>query len=55
MNNLVFTVTVANGLWNNMMQPVGRKSKETDKLPFEKFLCPTEEHPFIFTSKNSET
>lgn len=42
----------ANALWNNMMEPVGKKS--TNWYPtWTKFLCPTAEHPFIYTSESS--
>lgn len=35
-----------------MLEPVG--SKFTDWMdPFQRFLCPTEEHPFLYTGKNS--
>jgi hypothetical protein len=38
-------------LWNNMLEPVGGKrwSWHID----EPFRCPTEEYPYLFTSKNS--
>ncbi|GLV41282.1 uncharacterized protein CBL_04806 [Carabus blaptoides fortunei] len=42
----------ANALWNNMMQKVGQKFDSLQPL-FEKFLCPSEEHPYIFTRNNS--
>ncbi|KAJ9576074.1 hypothetical protein L9F63_007039, partial [Diploptera punctata] len=42
----------ANGLWNNMMEPVGKKSRQLGTQPFYKFLCPTEDHPFIYTSSS---
>ncbi|XP_046981199.1 phospholipase B1, membrane-associated-like [Schistocerca americana] len=42
----------ANALWNNMMEPVGRKSEDWDDT-FSRFLCPTEERPYIYTSGNS--
>ncbi|XP_075216312.1 phospholipase B1, membrane-associated-like isoform X2 [Lycorma delicatula] len=42
----------ANALWNNLLQPIGRKltAWETE---FSNFLCPTEEDPYIFTIRNS--
>jgi len=43
--------TVATGLWNNMLQPVGEKRTNVDVK--EPFRCPTEEHPYFFTKKNS--
>jgi hypothetical protein len=40
------------GLWNNMLQPVGKKANTF--TPGEKLSCPTKEHPYLFTSKNSQ-
>ncbi|CAF0945306.1 unnamed protein product [Rotaria sordida] len=40
-------------LWNNMFEPVGRKKTSWHKD--EPFECPTQDHPFIYTSKNSMT
>jgi hypothetical protein len=42
----------ANGLWNNLLQPVGKKS-ETWEPPYQTFLCPTEERPYLATNVNS--
>ncbi|XP_055703995.1 phospholipase B1, membrane-associated-like isoform X1 [Phlebotomus papatasi] len=42
----------ANGLWNNMMEPVGQKSSGFTPL-FQDFKCPTTQKPFIFTNANS--
>ncbi|UJR07527.1 hypothetical protein I4U23_011815 [Adineta vaga] len=39
-------------LWNNMLEPVGEKLWEWHHG--ENIICPTEEHPYIFTSKNSK-
>lgn len=43
----------ANGLWNNMMEPVGFKSRGLNHL-FEKFNCPSTMHPYVFTNYNSQ-
>ncbi|XP_076763921.1 phospholipase B1, membrane-associated-like [Xylocopa sonorina] len=43
----------ANGLWNNLLEPVGSKSEHWDAL-FQKFLCPTSERPFLMTRENSQ-
>ncbi|XP_044259082.1 phospholipase B1, membrane-associated-like [Tribolium madens] len=43
---------IANALWNNIMEPVGQKSTRPVEI-LEKFNCPSEEHPYIFTRKNS--
>ncbi|XP_031640385.1 phospholipase B1, membrane-associated [Contarinia nasturtii] len=42
----------ANSLWNNMFEPYGNKSTNWKK-EFTEFKCPTAEHPYIFTRKNS--
>ncbi|XP_046590027.1 phospholipase B1, membrane-associated isoform X9 [Neodiprion lecontei] len=42
----------ANALWNNLMEPVGRKSRNWQNI-FERFLCPTSKRPYISTMKNS--
>lgn len=41
-----------NALWNNMFEPLGNKSTNWKK-EFSEFKCPTVEHPYIFTKKNS--
>ncbi|XP_071962890.1 phospholipase B1, membrane-associated-like [Antedon mediterranea] len=41
----------AGELWNNMMTPVGQK--RTTWQPFSDLICPTKEHPYIFTNVNS--
>lgn len=42
----------ANGIWNNMLEPVGKKSKGLNHL-FERFNCPSLQNPYIFTQFNS--
>lgn len=42
----------SNALWNNMFEPYGNKSTNWQK-EFSEFKCPTAQHPFIFTKKNS--
>ncbi|XP_034254861.1 phospholipase B1, membrane-associated [Thrips palmi] len=42
----------ANALWNNMMEPVGEKSMDWFNS-FQRFLCPSEQHPYIYTKGNS--
>ncbi|PSN51394.1 hypothetical protein C0J52_04439 [Blattella germanica] len=44
-----------NSLWNNMMEPVGKKRTREEELLLSRFLCPTEEHPYIYTYNNSIT
>ncbi|PIK37686.1 putative phospholipase B1, membrane-associated-like [Apostichopus japonicus] len=43
--------TMAKELWNNMLEPVGKKSAEWD--PPENIQCPTKENPYIYTNMNS--
>ncbi|KAF2897244.1 hypothetical protein ILUMI_08932 [Ignelater luminosus] len=38
-------------LWNNILEPVGKKSATPSELYH--FKCPSKEHPFIFTRRNS--
>ncbi|UJR11322.1 hypothetical protein I4U23_015503 [Adineta vaga] len=38
-------------LWNNMFEPIG--AKKTSWHQGEPFECPSQDHPFIYTSKNS--
>ncbi|XP_063239303.1 phospholipase B1, membrane-associated-like [Bacillus rossius redtenbacheri] len=42
----------ANSLWNNLLEPVGKKTTAWDK-PFRTFKCPTPEQPYFYTSENS--
>jgi hypothetical protein len=39
-------------LWNNMFEPIGRKRWSWDTAD-QSIVCPTDEHPYIFTWKNS--
>ncbi|CAF1366227.1 unnamed protein product [Adineta steineri] len=43
---------VALSLWNNMFEPVGNKQSSWYMMN-ESLKCPTKEHPYIYTSKNS--
>lgn len=43
----------ANGLWNNMFEKPGEKSLLNPVL-FDRFMCPTEEHPYITTRVNTK-
>ncbi|XP_011505427.1 PREDICTED: phospholipase B1, membrane-associated-like [Ceratosolen solmsi marchali] len=43
----------ANLLWNNMLEPVGNKTKQGLSHIFERFLCPSRHAPYIFTNINS--
>ncbi|XP_072390200.1 phospholipase B1, membrane-associated-like [Diabrotica undecimpunctata] len=42
----------ANGLWNSMMEPSGHKNTDGSDNA-SKFHCPSEKHPYIYTSENS--
>ncbi|XP_055958926.1 phospholipase B1, membrane-associated isoform X2 [Patella vulgata] len=43
--------TAATALWNNMFQPVGKK--DLNWKTGNSITCPTEQQPYIYTSKNS--
>ncbi|WP_411016127.1 hypothetical protein, partial [Salmonella sp. s51884] len=43
---------MAKELWNNMLEPVGRKSDAWN--PPENIMCPTAAQPYIFTNMNSD-
>nr|XP_056709341.1 phospholipase B1, membrane-associated [Euleptes europaea] len=45
---------MATALWNNMLEPVGQKQLYNN-FSYERstLKCPTLEHPFLFTSRNS--
>ncbi|XP_075215113.1 phospholipase B1, membrane-associated-like [Lycorma delicatula] len=45
----------ANLLWNNMLEPVGYKTKSPLDHVMGRFLCPTEKTPYIFTYNNTIT
>ena len=52
-SNSIFPFTVARGLWNNLIQPVGQKSSDYNiSVPF---LCPSKERPYLATSKNGKS
>lgn len=38
-------------LWNNMLEPPGRKSHNWSP-PHRRFLCPSREFPYIYTNIN---
>lgn len=40
------------GLWNNIVQPIGRKS--TTWVLGEQLVCPTNDRPYLYTKKNSD-
>ncbi|XP_071455799.1 phospholipase B1, membrane-associated-like [Hetaerina americana] len=48
-------MTMAIQMWNNMLEPVGNKTETFDRFLINKYKCPTKEHPYLFTKKNSET
>ncbi|XP_046667752.1 phospholipase B1, membrane-associated-like [Homalodisca vitripennis] len=43
----------ANLLWNNMLEPVGHKTTIGLDHVMQRFYCPTEQAPYIFTYNNS--
>ncbi|XP_030070536.1 phospholipase B1, membrane-associated isoform X2 [Microcaecilia unicolor] len=45
---------LAKGLWNNMLQPEGEKFEiETLSKPVQ-LICPSQDHPYIYTRKSSK-
>ncbi|XP_072392586.1 phospholipase B1, membrane-associated-like [Diabrotica undecimpunctata] len=44
----------ANMLWNNLLEPVGRKSTRKLNHVMEKFRCPQSNAPYLFTNRNSK-
>ncbi|KAK6633750.1 hypothetical protein RUM43_001338 [Polyplax serrata] len=45
----------ANMLWNNLLEPVGRKSRKQLSHIMAEFRCPSYEAPYFFTNLNSDT
>lgn len=45
--------TAANGIWNNMMEPLGEKSLGFSPL-FSRFRCPSDRNPYIYTNYNNQ-
>ena len=40
------------GLWNNMFEKVGNKSRNL-RFPITEITCPTDQWPYLFTARNS--
>lgn len=55
-NNVVIFVIflVANMYWNNLLEPGRLRTTTPPKKIFDRFLCPTENAPYLFTSRNSQ-
>ncbi|XP_051832183.1 phospholipase B1, membrane-associated [Antechinus flavipes] len=51
--NQKFHSQLSRALWNNMLQPVGKKMNFLDLTADTPLLCPTQEEPFIRTYRNS--
>ncbi|XP_059177537.1 phospholipase B1, membrane-associated-like [Physella acuta] len=45
-------ITVAKSLWRNMLEPIQDKSTSIDW--FQDTACPREDHPYLYTRKNSQ-
>ncbi|KAF7281734.1 hypothetical protein GWI33_004295 [Rhynchophorus ferrugineus] len=45
----------ANMLWNNLLQPIGLKNQRKLNFVLEKFECPKENAPYLFTYKNTKS
>ncbi|XP_077289684.1 phospholipase B1, membrane-associated-like [Arctopsyche grandis] len=43
----------ANLVWNNLLEPIGNKTTKSLDFILQKFNCPTESAPYLFTSKNT--
>lgn len=48
---IYFELEATSALWNNMLQPEGRKSTNWKK-EFTELICPTVDRPYIATKKN---
>ncbi|XP_048452631.1 phospholipase B1, membrane-associated [Rhincodon typus] len=48
-----FHMQMSRSLWNNMLQPVGKKSDFQDLTANISLSCPTQDQPFLRTFKNS--
>ncbi|CAB3361449.1 Hypothetical predicted protein [Cloeon dipterum] len=46
---------MANMYWNNLLEPSSLRSSSPPKAIFDRFLCPTEKNPYLFTKENSVT
>ncbi|XP_078714139.1 LOW QUALITY PROTEIN: phospholipase B1, membrane-associated-like [Lampetra fluviatilis] len=44
----------AKALWNNMLEPVGKKTIDQDFVADLPIRCPTEKEPYLYTYKNSD-
>lgn len=45
-------LSVANDLWNSLLEPLGNKQPASRK-EFTRISCPTNKHPYIYTRRNS--
>lgn len=51
---MFISISVAQTLWNNMLEPVGKKTMTYNLKTFPDLKCPTEQSPFLFTNDNSK-
>uniref|UniRef100_A0A8C6QDM8 Phospholipase B1, membrane-associated n=1 Tax=Nannospalax galili TaxID=1026970 RepID=A0A8C6QDM8_NANGA len=47
------STTLAVSIWNNMMEPAGRKNEPFDATERRTIKCPSQDSPYLFTYKNS--
>ena len=50
--NCQFCISVAKMIWNNLLEPVNAKSNWN---PTNRLRCPSKEHPYLMTDKNSDS
>lgn len=43
----------ANTYWNSMLSPENQRRDLSDTREFEDFRCPTQQNPYLLTTKNS--
>jgi len=49
-SSIIHNLSVANSLWNSMLEPVAKQTFSTTTGVLEQFLCPAVDQPYIFTA-----